>query len=65
MKLVIYAYAVVIELALITNTRLSNYFLDTILLISGALVLLGVVAAVVVLLWRRVRIWRNRNSYKD
>jgi hypothetical protein len=47
------------------NTSFSDDFINLVAAVSGALVMLGIVAAAAALLWRRIRIRRNRSVYGD
>ncbi len=60
-----YVCAVVIIVIMGSNTRFSYDYLNLVGAVSGALVMLGIVAAAVALLWRRIRIRRNRSVYGD
>lgn len=61
----IYVCAAVIVIIVGVNTSFSNDFVNLVGAVSGALVMLGIVAAAVALLWRRIRIRRNRSVFGD
>lgn len=65
LEIVIYACAGLIVLIFSTHKNFANDYLSFLLLMSGALVMFGIVITALALLWRRIKIWKNRNKFGD
>jgi hypothetical protein len=64
-ELFFYVFSTVILIIIGVYKRFSDDFINLVGSVSGALVLMGIVATAVALLWRRVSIRLNKSTYGD